>query len=153
MTNLAAFWQAEAAVRAARAGAAVVAGAALPEAAVRDAQLCALVAAAIDSGFVLPALHQQPPEINDHADAAELVATIARKARLDYAAANPTPPDLIARRRTLDQLERRIVAPVAICLAAAHSALEWQARARGRAALPEPLTTRWRIPLAAPEPA
>lgn len=78
------FWQAETAARAARASAAVAAGKATAEQAARDARLCAIVARLIDAGFIMAGTRDlTDAQRNDLFDAVDLVAAIARQARLD----------------------------------------------------------------------
>lgn len=121
MTDLAALWQTERTARAARAAAAIAVGRATAEQADRDAHLCTLVAHSIQCGYRIPTIASSAAEVEDYAAAADLLATIATKARAE------TRPEAAQ----LQRLATLVRIPVTVTQAAIANALAWQARQVG----------------------
>ncbi len=121
MTHLAALWQTERTARAQRAAAAIAAGKATAEQAERDAHLCGIVAHSIDRNFRIPTLASSAAEVADHAAAADLLDTIAAKARTEQ---RPEASDL-----QYTAWQSRL--PVTFVQAAIAAAMAWQRRVAG----------------------
>lgn len=151
MTLLANLWQAESRARAERATAAVRDGKATEAQATRDAMLCRLIANAIANGFAMASRDTVGDGvINAHADAAELIGDIARKAMLEAFATQPPLPDAWQRKAWTNELARRFGTAHAIIMANCWIAHQLEAKgwpANGKDFDPGTPPPRWRLPV------